>query len=124
MSRSIIAVVIAFTCMSLMVIVGTLAATTALAPGGELSSTYLAANLIVSLAAAMIGGAVVVRLAPRRPLLHAGILAAAIILLTLAGGFEAAPGQPSHYPAVVLLVGLAGIGLGALWVNARRRRVA
>lgn len=121
--RSIASVIGGLACIVVIVTAGTLAASAALAgPGGDLTSAYLMANLLVSLAAAAAGAAVVVRLAPGRPLLHVGLLAAALVLLAVPGGFDPAPGQPGWYPPVVLGLGLAGIGLGALWSTSRGRR--
>lgn len=123
MARSLITVISAMACVVLVVAVGTLL-TAAVFPseGGEISSAYLAANLTVSFAAAAIGGAIAARLAPRRPLMHAGTVAALMVLLSLVGGTGSAPGQPEWYPFGVLLLGLAGVAVGALWVGSGTRR--
>lgn len=123
MARSLITVIGAFACVAFVVVVGTLLATVAFpSQGGEISSAYLAANLAVSFAAAIIGGAIAARFAPRRPLIHAGAVAALMVLLSLAGGTGSAPGQPEWYPVGVLLLGLAGVAVGALWVGSRTHR--
>jgi hypothetical protein len=96
------------------VIVGTLAAVALLAgPGGSVSASYLLANLAVSFGAALLGGWLVARLAPRRPLTHAAVLAAVMAILTLPSLGSPAPGQPSWYPVALLFIGVAGVACGA-----------
>jgi hypothetical protein len=116
MLRSALTIVGGLVALFVVVLLGTLVATWLLAgAGGEVTPGYLAANLAVSWVAAAIGGALVVRYAPRRPLLHAGILGFCLLVLGLLGGFEPAAGQPAGYPLVVLLLGLCGIAVGAWW---------
>jgi hypothetical protein len=96
------------------VIAGTVAAATLLAGSdGAVTPSYLVANLVVSFGAAAAGGWLVARLAPRRPLVHASVLAALIVLVSAPGLGAPAPGQPAWYPAVILLIGMVGIATGA-----------
>lgn len=119
MVRSVGAFIAAAAAIAITVIAGTMLAAVVLAgPEGSATGAYLAANLAVSLGAAVLGGWLVARLAPRRPMVHAAALAAVIVALTLPGLGSPAPGQPSWYPAVILIIGVAGVAGGAL-VGAR-----
>lgn len=115
MVRSIGALLGGAAAMAAVVIVGTVAGAALLAgPGGSVTGAYLVANLAVSFGAAALGGWLVAWLAPRRPLAHAAALGGVVVLLALPGLASPAPGQPSWYPLVILLVGIAGVGCGAL----------
>lgn len=115
MIRSIAAVVGAAVAIVVSVIAGTMLATALLAgPDNSVTTPYLMANLVVSFAAAVLGGMVVVRLAPRRPVVHAGVVATILALMTLPGVGNPAAGQPAWYPAAILLIGISGVTCGAL----------
>jgi len=121
--RGVLAVVAALGAVMFLVVAGTLLAAAGLASDGpEPGAAYLAANLLISLAAAAVGGVLVVRLAGERPLLHAVVLAGLMALLSsLSGGPEPGGEQPAWYPAVVLGLGLVGVATGAIWMHRRRR---
>lgn len=87
---------------------------------------YLAVNLAYSFGAAMLGGWVAARLAPRRPFTHAVGVALLIFLLSLGGSgaeAEGASGVPSWYGTVLTTVMPVGALLGG-WLRARREAVA
>jgi peptidoglycan/LPS O-acetylase OafA/YrhL len=118
MFRSVLAVIAGYVTTTIVVMVGILLATVAFVPGGlraamspvtELPPAYLTANLIVSFAAALVGGFVTARIATRSRRAHvlafAGLLFVMSLLSTIAGR---QPGQPDWYPWVVALVGIAG----------------
>jgi hypothetical protein len=117
--------------MALVVILGTLAATAALIPGGLTpanleavaneppSGTYLAVDLLTALVAAIVGGWLTARLAPAVPLRHVGALGIVMVLVaipTALGKGAAGSGQPVWYCAVVVTIGLIGILLGG-WLQ-------
>ncbi|MDX1676144.1 MAG: hypothetical protein R3314_15220 [Longimicrobiales bacterium] len=88
------------------------------APTGE----YLAVNLTYSFFAAVLGGWVAARIALHRPLLHAGIVGA--VMLVLAMGGEAPDGPiPSWYGTVIGVVGATGALTGG-WLRARAAAAA
>lgn len=100
---------------------GTVLATVGLASDGpEPGAAYLAVNLLLSLAAAIVGGALVVRLAREHPLWHVVALGGVMALLSLTGGLEQGGGQPAWYPAGVLGLGLIGVSAGGVWMHRRR----
>lgn len=91
--------------------------------GVVLSSTYLAANLLVSLAAAVLGGWLTARLAPRVPMGHVLALAALLIAMSIvsATGDQAQPaGQPGWYPIGIAILGVLGVLAGG-WLHTRVR---
>ena len=113
MWRSVGAVLAGLVAVMLIVIAGTLISVAVSgAAKGEPTRGYLVLNLAVSALGAILGGAVVAWLAPRRPWAHVAALAALMILLALPG-LSGAPGQPAFYPLGVLSVGLLGVVLGA-----------
>lgn len=115
MVRSVGAVLGAALAIVVTVVVGTLAAAALLVgPDGDVTSPYVVANLVVSFAAAVLGGFIVVRTAPRRALTHAVVLGALLVLLTVPSLGDPAPGQPSWYPGALLLIAVTGVSLGAL----------
>lgn len=125
MLRSVGAVLGGALVMFAAVIAGTMAAAALLAGAdGAVTASYLVANLAVSFAAAGTAGWLVARLAPRRPLVHASVLAALIVLLSAPGLGAPAPGQPAWYPAVILLIGVVGIAAGAALRRADGARTA
>lgn len=89
--------------------------------GGDVTAAptgpYLAVNLGYSFLAAVLGGWVAARIAAHRPLLHAGIVGAVMLLLALGG--EAPDGRtPAWYGTVIGVIGATGALTGG-WVRAR-----
>ena len=129
MLRSVAAVAAGFIGMMLVVMAGTLAATMVFVPGGmtamaadaparPLPGSYLAANLLVSLAGAAVAGWVAARLAPSSPFAHVLVLAALLLIMTLASFSRGpAPGQPNWYPWVIGTIGMAGVAIGGMLVR-------
>ena len=131
MLRSAGAVVAGLVAMVALVMVGTMAAAATLIPGGLTASSpqpppvpppsYLAANVLVSVAAAVLGGWLAARLAPSRPMLHAGLLAAVVLVLSVVSFAQARngdTGQPLWYLLLVQAIGRAGALAGG-WLRAR-----
>jgi heme A synthase len=117
--QSILGIVAGFVVTAACVILGTLLAVSALLPKlesgkpGSPTPTYLAANILVSIAAAVLGGYVAAFIAGRLPLLHAGILAALFFVLGISSVVQGPqPGQPAWYPFAMLLIAPAGILIG------------
>lgn len=77
-------------------------------------STYLTANLILSLLAAVAGGYICGWIAPTRPIIHvlvlAGLFTTMSLLTAVTTGAE--PGQPTWYPWVIGIIGLSGVLIG------------
>jgi hypothetical protein len=132
MLRSIAAVVGGFAVTVFLVTAGTAAAVATLLrrgssnPAAAVPAIYLAVNLALSLLAAVAGGLVCVWIAPKRPLVHAIVLAAIFETLSLATALTtgAQPGQPVWYPWIIGIVCVAGViagGAGAtrVLINAR-----
>ena len=98
-------------------------------PEGEtMSSSFVFANLATSFIAAMAGGYLTAHLAPRAGLIHAGILAAINLVLSipmvLAGALDS---QPSWYPLAIAIIGVIGVVDGAfIWkfVGSGRKTLA
>ena len=120
----------AYVLMAVITILGTIVATVLLVPGGvatmraartpgavipEPPASYLAANLIVSLAGAMAAGMFVMRYAsppPQRSILG---LTGFVLLVGVSMALKGRqPGQPRWYPWIIPLVGAAGVWLGAM----------
>jgi hypothetical protein len=127
MLRSLAAVGGGFVAMMVVVMIGTAAATAVFVPGGltaamsqtappgPLPRTYLAANLIVSLAGAVLAGWIAARFAPSSPGAHVLALAGLMVIMTVATAAQgAAPGQPAWYPWVIGAIGLGGVLIGGL----------
>jgi hypothetical protein len=129
MLRSAAALVAGYLSMAVLVMLGTVAATAALVPGGlaalrggaapgVVPAGYLAANLVVSLLGAILGGWVAARIGLRAPLAHALVLAAVAGALALLGAVRGAqPGQPAWYPWALVAIAIGGIVLGG-WIRA------
>lgn len=121
--RSVAAVVLGFVTMAVIVMAGTMAAVAVLVPGGLAaamkappatpSARYLATNLIVSFAAAVAGGWVAARVAPRAPVAHLLALAALLLVMSLVTAATGeTTGQPAWYPWTIAVLGLAGVAAG------------
>jgi hypothetical protein len=126
MLRSLTAVGGGFIAMTVVVIIGTAAATAAFVPGGlsaamsqtapdigPLPRTYLAANLLVSLIGAVLAGWIAARFSPSSSGTHVLVLAAIMLLMSVATFAQgAAPGQPVWYPWVIGAIGVGGLLIG------------
>ena len=112
MPRSIVAVVVGLLTTLLLVVLGMWAAgaATGVRPGTVPTTAYLALDLAASAIGALVGGWVVARIATQAPLAHAGVLAALLLLLVLAGGRAA--GHPAWFPWALALAGPGGALLG------------
>jgi hypothetical protein len=113
--RSVAAVLAGFAIMSVLVVAGIAAAAALMLGGSQVPTTpYLAVNLGYSAAASALGGYLTARLASRRPLTHALVLAALVGALGVASALAAPPssGQPAWYPWVVSGLGVVGVALG------------
>jgi hypothetical protein len=128
MLRSVLSVIEGYVVMAVVVMLGTLAATAALVPGGLAAMknaqaggtitpgrNYLAANLLISLIGAILGGWVTARVAIYSPMIHVGILALLIVVMSVASARkQGTAGQPSWYPMTITVLGIAGVLLGGL----------
>ena len=125
--RSVLAVLTGFAAMVGIVIVATVLAAGMLAEpsrAGPATATtaWLAVNIAYSLAAAMLGGWLAARLAPRAPFAHASALGALALAMALPAVFRgASPGQPVWYPWVMTAIALAGILAGGAVHRGRER---
>lgn len=94
-------------------------------PGEAADPSYLAVNLGSKLLLAVLAGVLVAKAAPRAPVLHAGVLAAALTLFGVASvaGLRAGGGLegPTWYPTALTFVAPAGVLIGALLVGGRKR---
>jgi hypothetical protein len=117
--RSFGAVVAGAVLTVLLVSIGTVAAAAVLAGAdGSATGGYLAANVLLSFGAAVAGGWLVARLAPRRPLVHAAVLAGFLVVASLPMIASPAAGQPAWYPPLMAVLGAAGVMSGArVWVR-------
>ena len=124
MLRSIASVVIGYLAMAVFVMAGTIFATAVLIPGGFAAAknlsgdppkNYLYANLLISFAAAVLGGWLCARLAPAHPLIHAIVLAALLLVMSLVSAKSQADRQPSWYPRTIATIGVLGVVLGGMW---------
>jgi hypothetical protein len=130
MLRSIGAVLAGFIVMAITIIVGTIALTAVLIPGGiatmrspqpggALPTGYLTANLTLSFLAAVLGGYLTVRLAASAPVIHALALGTLLMVMGIvtaaqAGGAGSSAGQPSWYPWVITTLGVVGVMAGGM----------
>jgi hypothetical protein len=131
MGRSVLVVLGGFVLMVLLVMVGTAGLVAVLVPGGlaavegdtprALPAIYLAANLLLSLLAAMAGGWLTALLAEHSPRKHVFALAALVAALSIytvsAEGRQS--GQPGWYALVVALLGIGGVVLGGALAKRR-----
>jgi hypothetical protein len=93
----------------------------------QLTNAYLASNFVYGFGAAVVGGWLTAMMAPRKPMAHAGALAAVLLAFAVIGmlgamgeGAEAASvsGQPSWYGPGTAAMGIAGALVGG-WLRAR-----
>jgi len=122
--RSIAAVVAGFGFMASTVMVGSIIASALFVPAGMMATAgggapapmpvlYVAANLVVSLLGAVMGGWLAARIGAFAPLSHALALAIVTAVLAAVSALHPAGGaQPAWYPPVVGIIGIAGILLG------------
>ncbi len=80
---------------------------------------YLIVNLVLSLVAAIIGGWVAGTIAGREPLLHAGVLSALVLAMSVVSffamrGLPEAAAQPKWYQLVATILGVGGVLLGGV----------
>ncbi len=117
--RSVVAVIAGYEAMVVIVIVCTMIAGPLLASGvisGELDQApvpYLAVNLVYGVVAAAVGGWLAAKIGSHALLAHGIALAAVLVVLSAALGFQPQPGQPSWYPVTVALLGAIGAIAGA-----------
>lgn len=88
------------------------------------TDAYIISNFVYSFAAAVLGGWVTGRLAPRNPFAHGGALACVMVIFAIGdilakGAREAAAQQPSWYGWAIALTGAAGALAGG-WLRARQ----
>jgi hypothetical protein len=136
--RSVLSIGAGLVAMMVVVMAGTAAATAAFVPGGiagamqkpadgvapPLPGSYLTANLLVSLAAAILGGWVASRFAPFHPQTHVYVLTLVAGLLAVPSAIKAGSmGQPSWYGWVIAVVGIAGVLIGG-WVEGASKRAS
>jgi hypothetical protein len=129
MLRSVLSVIEGYVVMAVVVMLGTFAATAALVPGGIAAMknarkdgtfapgrNYLSANLLISFIAAMLGGQVTARVAITAPMVHVGVLALLIVVMSVVSARTqgSAAGQPSWYPKTIAVLGVAGVLLGGV----------
>lgn len=126
MVRSILAVIAGFVVMTGLVILFTMLAASVLYPGQpmgapvEPSRGWIAVNLTYSLLAAVAGGWVTAKLARRKRMTHAAVLAVIVLAFSVPGmlGIGSA-GQPGGYPLVMVGIGILGVLAGG-WLVTRR----
>jgi hypothetical protein len=119
--RSVAAIVAGYGFMAVTVTVGIIIATALFAPAGmppaengtaasRLPVAYLAANLVISLLGAVLGGWLTARIAAFAPFGHAAALAAIVATLTILTVATAPAGtQPAWYPIVIGSLGVVGV---------------
>lgn len=121
--RSAASIVAGFAAMSIIVVGGSALAAFATNAGDGRSPVYLAANLVVSVAGALLGGIVASAAAPVRPRLHGAVLALLTLAMSVMSGLTPAPGQPRLYPLAIVIIGVSGVLIGTA-VQTRRRASA
>ena len=126
MLQSILSVIVGYGVMTIIVMIGTVAAAAALLQGGLAamrsaqgpptpSKNYLYANLAISLVAAIVAGWIAARMAPSAPFLHAAALAvlvAAMSTLTSRTQKSQYARQPYWYPRTIAILGVIGVLIG------------
>ena len=124
--RGIGAVVVGLAVATVTVVALTWAAVALMLDGDMAASptpAYLAVNLGYSFAAAVLGGWLAARVAAVRPVLHAGIVGAVMLLLALGGEGGGDGGTPAWYGTAIGLLGATGALLGG-WVRSLRMRLS
>ncbi len=118
---SIGSIVSGYIVMALIVMIGTIAATAAMIPGGfgmmknpvvPAPRQYLIANLAVSFVAALVGGWLTARMAPNAPMMHSAILGALLLVMSVVSARTQRTGQPSWYPMTLAAIGVVGVLIG------------
>jgi len=121
MVRSILAIIIGYIVLVLIVGVGVYASASVILGtadatfGVQLTPTYLAVNLLISFLAALAGGYITARLAPRAPDRHVQFLAGLLLLvglITAAMSSQTDIGQPMWYTWVLPFLGAVGAIVG------------
>lgn len=130
MVRGILVVLGGYVAMAALVMLGTVLATATLVPGGlgamraartggggtmpAVGASYLVANLVVSLLAAMVGGWIVQRYAPAPAFRWVCGLAALLLVLGVALAAKGPQGgQPAWYTYLIPIIGVAGVLAGS-----------
>lgn len=114
-ARLIAGVIGGYAVLAALVIVGSMAASGILAgDGGQVTTSYLVANLVLSFAAAVAGGFACAWIAGPLRLAAVGVLA--VIVLALGLLMEGGGGQPGWYPVLIPLLGVLGVGIGG-WLR-------
>ncbi len=120
------AVLAGFVAMSIVVMIGTAVASQLLIPGGmaamrsgspaSIPASYLTANLVISLLAAVLGGWLTARLAPMHVHWHVYALAAFLLVMGLVSAKMMSSAQPGWYAKTIPFVGVAGVLLGGFHI--------
>jgi hypothetical protein len=125
MLRSIGAVIAGFAAMAIVVVVGVAAAARMFIPGDapsagsgsampQLTSSYMVANIAVSVIAAVLGGYLTARIGLRAPMAHGMALGILVVVMGIATALGSPnDGQPGWYRVALPLLGLTGVLLGA-----------
>ena len=126
--RMVLAVAAGYAAASIVVMVGTMAAVAAfrLEPSAAPTTSYLAANVAVSILGAAVAGYLCARLAPTgRITLTVGVLVIVFLALAIVSARTSLEtGQPRSYVALVTLLGIIGLWAGVMVeraVHGRRR---
>ncbi|MBV6522642.1 MAG: hypothetical protein MNPFHGCM_02790 [Gemmatimonadaceae bacterium] len=131
LGRSFLAILSGYLAMAILVVVLTPVAVWLFIPAEALklrpvpyTTAYIVSNFTYSFAAAVAGGWLAARMAPRRPLEHGGALAGVMAMLALGavlskGSPASATNQPSWYGWSVALTGAAGALAGG-WLRVRQ----
>lgn len=129
MIRSVAAIFAAFIVLNAVVMLGTFAASPlATGPGGavRITQAYLAVNLLVSAAAALLAGFVAAHIASVHRLWHAVLLALLMLVLAIVMMLSPPPeaaAQPRWYMPTIAALGPLCAVIGG-WLRARRERRA
>ena len=126
MVRSVIAVLAGLVVMVVLVVVFTIVGVMLFYPGQQPGAAvtpttpWLVANLGYSLLAAVAGGWTAARIARRKRMAHAVVLAVIALALAVPGLLTETPeGQPAWYAGVIAAVGILGVLAGGRLAAAR-----